>query len=266
MRARELLLLMSACTLPPLLCAGGDKGDRKKGEEPKPEEKSEEEKPPPRRTVEGFVVDAKNVLQPGAELAFSWTFTGGAIAPDEPAIKADAKGRFSHVFDPWPDGVTLIGFDARREKCAIVAIGEEESKKPVTVRLGPAARVKGKLASAEAAVKAEGVRVEITHVDTGVTFGCAAADAKGLAFRAPPGKYRLSTWHADFRALEQEFEVPAKYEHDLGALKLTPTPLACGIGREMPPLKVKAVRGAKPDVQLSDYRGKWVLLEFWGSW
>jgi hypothetical protein len=264
MRARAALLLV--LVLPALLCAGDDKGSRKKGEEPKPEENKEEEKKPPPRTVEGFVADAKNVLQPGAELAFSWTFTGGAIAANEPVIKADAKGRFSHTFDPWPGGVTLICYDAKREKGAIVPIGEEESKKPVTVRLGPVARVKAKLASADAAVKAEGVWVGITHADTGVALGGAAVDAKGLAFRAPPGKYRLSTWHADFRALEQEFEVPAKFEHDLGAIKLAPTPLACGIGREVPPLKVKAVRGAKPGLQLSDYRGKWVLLEFWGAW
>jgi hypothetical protein len=29
---------------------------------------------------------------------------------------------------------------------------------------------------------------------------------------------------------------------------------------------VTDARGVKRDVQLSDFKGKWVLIEFWGFW
>lgn len=37
-------------------------------------------------------------------------------------------------------------------------------------------------------------------------------------------------------------------------------------GKQPPPLSITATRGVPQDVKLEDYRGKWVLLEFWAPW
>jgi len=46
----------------------------------------------------------------------------------------------------------------------------------------------------------------------------------------------------------------------------TECPLAKLYGKEPPPLKITDARGVDKNVKLSDYKGKWVVLEFWGFW
>jgi len=40
--------------------------------------------------------------------------------------------------------------------------------------------------------------------------------------------------------------------------------LATSIGKVLPDWTVTEARNAKQDVKLADFKGKWVLLEFWG--
>ncbi len=51
---------------------------------------------------------------------------------------------------------------------------------------------------------------------------------------------------------------------DLGPIDLKLKPLAKLYGKEPPPLKVTDARGVDKNVKLSDYKGKWVVLEFLG--
>ena len=53
---------------------------------------------------------------------------------------------------------------------------------------------------------------------------------------------------------------------DLGTLDLTPTAITRSIGKRLPPWTVTDARGVAKTVTLDDFRGKWVLLEFWGFW
>jgi hypothetical protein len=36
--------------------------------------------------------------------------------------------------------------------------------------------------------------------------------------------------------------------------------------RPAPPLHVTAARGIDPGVKLADFRGKWLLIDFWAHW
>jgi thiol-disulfide isomerase/thioredoxin len=53
---------------------------------------------------------------------------------------------------------------------------------------------------------------------------------------------------------------------DLGTLNLPATFLARHQGKELPAWYIADARGVKKDVTLADYRGKWVLVDFWGYW
>jgi hypothetical protein len=55
-------------------------------------------------------------------------------------------------------------------------------------------------------------------------------------------------------------------EYDLGILDLKASPIAKLKGKMAPGWDITAARGVKPNVKLSDYKGKWVYLEFWGFW
>lgn len=53
---------------------------------------------------------------------------------------------------------------------------------------------------------------------------------------------------------------------DLGAIAFQPTIVARHYGKEPPAWNVTAARGLDKTVKLEGFRGKWVLLEFWGYW
>lgn len=225
-----------------------------------------EDKPPPSRKIEGFTVDYSNVLQAEAELALSWTWEGGK-ATATAGIKADAKGHFEHMFKKWPGSLLVLAYDKEREHGSLLLITDEMSKKPLTVRLGPLVKLKGKIVAAnpEAPLPA-GATLTVATQEGNVDILKAKADDKGFALRIPPGKYRIKWAHEGFRSIEKDFEAGPRAELDLGTLKAEPTPVSIGIGKTMPPFNAGFVRGGKPDLQIADYKGKWVLVLFWGSW
>ena len=53
---------------------------------------------------------------------------------------------------------------------------------------------------------------------------------------------------------------------DLKTLEVPATIIARHVGKAPPPWHVTDARGVNKEVQLADFKGKWVLLEFWGYW
>ena len=66
----------------------------------------------------------------------------------------------------------------------------------------------------------------------------------------------------------QNFVIPLNLPEDkwVTAIDMKPTALARMKGKPAPDWIITDARGARRDVKLSDYRGKWVYLEFWGYW
>ncbi len=52
-------------------------------------------------------------------------------------------------------------------------------------------------------------------------------------------------------------------DHEFKTIKLPLTALAKQSDQNAPALRIKAARGVPNDVKLADFRGKWVILEFW---
>jgi hypothetical protein len=225
-----------------------------------------EDKPSPGRKLEGFVADSSNVLQAEAELAISWSWEGGK-ATAVAGIKSDAKGHFEHNFKKWPGNLLVLTYDKDREHGSLLNITDELSKKPVTVRLGPLVKIKGKVVAShpEAPLPAD-VTFTIATIEGNVDILRVKATAGAFALRLPMGKYKLKWANDGFKSIEQDFEAGPRAELDLGTLKAEPTPISVGRGKTMPPFNAAFVRGGKPDLQIADYKGKWVLLLFWGSW
>jgi len=225
-----------------------------------------EDKPPPGRKLEGVVADGENVLQAGAEMAAQWTWEGGKAAPAG-GIRTDEGGRFSHVWKKWPGSVVLLAYNAARDRGAVVTITDEASKKPLAVRLGALVKVRGSIATADPAVPLpDPVTFTVTAVEGEVEFLKVKAVKGAVAFRLPAGKYRMRWADGKFREFDREIELGGRSELDLGKIVAVPTPVANGIGKVMPPFNAAGVRGGPRGLQLADYRGKWVLVLFWGSW
>ena len=84
----------------------------------------------------------------------------------------------------------------------------------------------------------------------------------------PPGEYDLNGYGSDVVGIHKPLSIQTSTgpDLDLGTLDLPATFLARHKGKELPNWKLADARGVKKDVTLADYRGKWVLVDFWGYW
>ena len=91
--------------------------------------------------------------------------------------------------------------------------------------------------------------------------------ASTFAMRLPPGRYS-SDGGESYRHVGATREVTLERGRpvDLGAIDLKFTPIARLFGKEPPAWHITDARGVSKDVQPSDFKGKWVVLEFWGYW
>ena len=214
---------------------------------------------------------------------------------ESPPIKTGSDGRF--MMKSVPPYFTLMAMDRSRRLggLAIPAMGEEGLS--VEIRLAPLARVRGSFEGPGSGQKPYWTHVYVhlpddpTHpIDSTRLVSCGSFEAE-FDFRLPPGSYTLQGYSmfADKEQFEGELipnrEIVLKgdvLDVDLGRLTLQPyrRQLSSMIeqsksagswgnfrehfGEEPPRWHITDARGVGKDVQPSDFRGKWVLVDFWG--
>ena len=207
---------------------------------------------------------------------------------------ANADGSF--VFRLDKDQRTLIVMDRPRQKGALVRLQKGREEQPIEVRLGPLVHVHGNFVCAENGKKpywaiadlnfvaAEEFPLECTRI-----AACGTFDSK-FDLSLPLGDYELyangtpndqesnTIWLIPFKPLKLDGK---QLDVDLGAVKLVRSLVpsarveqakAAGkcfdykkhYGEPPPDWHITEARGVSKDVKISDYKGKWVLLAFWG--
>jgi hypothetical protein len=146
-------------------------------------------------------------------------------------------------------------------------LGPEGTKGQVLLSLTPAFRVRGRFTCKALGGKPEWTMVYVSTFDGKTRVAqCDSTDAE-FSLLLPDGAWSLYMYGTDIRSVDRVVEPrKGKLDLDLGAVEMEATFLALHYGKPLPPWTVSDARGAKPSVQLSDYRGKWVLVEFWGFW
>ena len=89
-----------------------------------------------------------------------------------------------------------------------------------------------------------------------------------FTFRLPPGKYLFGSIGRHVSHDTQVIELTSD-EPVFDLQKVYPTKLkhiARFYGKKPPLWNVTAARGIEQNVKLSNFKGKWLLLEFWGYW
>ena len=96
---------------------------------------------------------------------------------------------------------------------------------------------------------------------------CSSSEGE-FSFTLPPGEYYFWAYGRDLQNYtNQSMMLSADQgEVNLGAIDIQPSIIAQHYGKAPPKWNVTDARGAKVGVQPSDYKGKWLLLEFWGYW
>jgi len=214
--------------------------------------------------VAGRVVDASGKPVAGAEVGIWWTAHEAGTTPYHGTI-TNAEGRFtlSITFNGRKEG--LIALDRDRKTGGLLVLDEKIAGKPVEIKLVPLVGVKGRFFCEELGKRPSNIGVHIFSRSVSI-FRSPTADGSFL-FHLPPGDYRLTTSARDFQRTEKTFTLNADMpDVDLKTLNVPASILGKHIGKVPPAWHVTDARGVEKTVQLADFKGKWVLLEFWADW
>jgi len=216
-------------------------------------------------TIAGKVVDAAGKPAANVELSTFWTSRASSMQGHE-SVKSNQDGRFSLKVPDYGSGVAVLAVDKDRKTGGILAVEKGSSAKDVTVTLGPLVRVKGSFFCKELNRKLTWTNVYMMTPDGSRFLGCDSQEAT-FSFLLPPGKYNFWGYGADIKSIKEDLVVPAdKTELDMQTLDVPATVIARHKGKTPPAWHVTDARGVKKDVTLADFKGKWVLVEFWGFW
>lgn len=226
---------------------------------------------------EGVVRDAAGPVS-GAMVGANWHSIGGQQGALSGNATTDAEGRFRASLELYgnPEPLVLLAFDATRARGAL-GVWDPRASAPLELTLAPTTRVHGRFVFAETKATPSWTNVYITYALSENVDGVPRTrDERILSwsskeatfdFRLPPGTYWFDGYGADSLNVKRELRLaPDQAELDLGVLELPQTIVARNLGKPAFPWTLSDARGLARDAQLSDFRGKWVVLEFWGYW
>ncbi len=217
--------------------------------------------------VAGRVVDRSGRPVAGARVAESWfAEQGGPLEPNRPAV-ADSEGRFSLEVELYGRDSAVMAVDPTGELAGLAVVPAKGGDGPTRIEVGPRVEVRGRY-EPEGGARAPGDAYTMIYLPQGGPRVAGGRSAAGtFAVKLPPGRYELqgggSYKHEDAKL---DLALEAGRDVDLGAIAPKLTPIARLIGKEPPPWHLTDARGVAKDVQPSSFRGKWVVLEFWGYW
>ena len=215
--------------------------------------------------VTGRVVDAAGKPVAFAAVGSNWNATKDAMKPYNGAT-TDAEGRFTTTltfYGPGPQG--LLALDMDQKAGGLLIVEPKVAGKPVEIKLGPLVHVHGRFFCKELDKRPKWTNVYL--MSGPVRFLQCSSEEASFSFRVPPGKYMFWGYGTDVQDLRKEIILAADTpDLDLKALDLPATIIARHVGKAPPEETVTDARGVKKDVRLADFKGKWVLVEFWGFW
>lgn len=215
--------------------------------------------PPGGWKISGVIVDGKGSPLPNAEMARYFLLQGGKYFPVE-GLKADGQGHFEGPIKPYKLPMTYMVLSQNRDLGTCAVFTEESVKAPLRIVLKPLAEVSFKPAF-ESGYEPVNMATSLTCPGTNLILSYEPGP-----YRIPEGSYELGFVSQEFDRNKRPFTVRAGEKIDLGSVPVPLSPISRNIGKPAMPLVVAEVRGLPSGFKLSDLKGKWVLMEFWGYW
>jgi hypothetical protein len=232
--------------------------------------------------------ETKKLLE-GDRLRELWSREGQMSVSVDARATTEAAGEFSIKLDQ--DDYKLLVMDQSRQHGAVVVRDLKRPQLPLNVMLRPLIRVHGMIRIQGTAEPPEWTHTYVSlpqnpffPLGKDRVAGCGSFESR-FEFRLPPGRYVLHAYNdpqTAQTALDLEITLTdGQSEMDVGIVELVPRTSFSAFkeqskargswgdytqhyGRRPPEWHVVDARGVSKQVQLSDFRGKWVLLYFWG--
>ncbi|HEV3443653.1 MAG TPA: hypothetical protein VG099_03365 [Gemmataceae bacterium] len=215
--------------------------------------------------VAGQVLDAAGKPVVGADVATFWSADKGKMAPFN-GVPTDKEGKFSLSMQFYGFPQALLAMDKERKTGGLIVVDGKAAPKSVEIKLGPLVKVRGSFFCKELDRRPVWTNVYMTVVPRVRVLQCTSTEA-AFSFLLPPGTYQFMGYGSDIQNLTRDLTLTAEApDLDLKTLDMAATVIARHKGKALPAWNVTDARGANKDVKLSDFKGKWVLIEFWGFW
>lgn len=219
-------------------------------------------------TVTLQVIDEDKKPVAKADVSLYWEIRNGKMTPSNPRnIATGANGKATLIVDDWHEKRPVLVFSQDRTLGGFVNVSREDEKKELTVTLGPVVRMKAKFSCKELNTAPKWINTMISRDGIRAPFTQHQNETAELDLLLPPGTYKLHSYGTDVQAVNQKVTIDLnRSEYDLGTVDMKANAVAKLRGKPCPDWTILAARGMKPDAKLSDFKGKWVYLEFWGFW
>ena len=242
--------------------------------------------------LRGRVVDQASRPVVHADVGKTWEATDGFQGPI-PWVISDDRGHFQiPIRNAGQREFAVMALDAERERAGIVLIEPRGQGPPPLIRLQNVITVEGYAYCSELGRRPERMLVEVrvlpaTAPQAGESSKQGAVEAaEGIcmaaiplvnryqikdgqfSFQLPSGRYALRiNAGVDFKDAYKVFTLTRDQTTvDLGSLEMELAQMARLYGKPAPHWNITESRGIVKDSQITDLRGKWVLVEFWGFW
>jgi len=209
-----------------------------------------------------------------------WQYRNGQITTrnlDNKKHFTDKEGRVTLPITAWSKKSTIMLFSLDRKTCGLVIVEKEKNDKPFQVIAEPSVEVTGQLFDQrqEKGVPNCNGTVELSRKifpnkigNTNLLWSFFPETNGSGKFKIymPAGKYQMWANGVDVKNLRRKsFDIPKEVSHhDIGRIAMEPSFIARTRGKLAPALE--SLSGASRQVTLEQYKGKWVLLYFWGHW
>ena len=159
----------------------------------------------------------------------------------------------------------MLALDKDRKTGGLIVVEPKEAEKALEIKLAPLVHLHGKFECKELNKRLKWTNVYISSGQA--RFAMCSSEEASFSFWLPPGTYKFWGYGTDIQNLRKDITLKAdERDVDLKTIDMQATVIARHKGKAPPAWHVTDARGVKKDVKLSDFKGKWVLLEFWGFW
>ena len=214
----------------------------------------------------GRVVDGAG--NPVAEARISEFWFAEQAAPLEPVrpTLSDSGGRFSLEVELHGRDSVVMAMDSAGMLGGTVIVSATAPGEPIEIELRPMAEVRFRYASEQPDRSLNETYATLSIGENKLRIAGGRSRAGDFSMKLPPGRYTIQGSEVRHDNDIREFWLTPGMDVDLGNIGLKLSKFTRLIGKPAPTWHITDARGVSKDVQPADFKGKWVVIEFWGYW